>query len=706
MQKTLFVFVGALALAAAQRPGIAGNAVSQVVTLLDNLQLKAQEDLHAEDVQFATFATWSNVTITQKTAELAEENQQIKDTNDNINSLQAKMDKLNQDITDLTNDILRYTNDLNQATQARATSHEEFLAHYKDYNESLDALASATATVKAKAVDKSQVAAGALLQVSALLELESLRNPSHMNKDALASFRQLLEPEALTFLQVDSEVMDEPVVKGYENHMEPILEMFGNLTAKFTQEVFDLKAAETQKEHEFDLLKADMQNQINTASATKDSKNGALAAATADQASAKQTLVDITNERDATSQYLKDTTTTYQIKTSDYKTRHKLRVDELNAMKQALTILNSDDVTGSAGRNTAALLQVRRERRHVLYKATSLIQLRGAKQVPLKLRLMEFLQQQGQSIGSRVLMALAAHVSDDPLAQVKTMIQGVITQLESEHRGEADHVNWCAGELQTNLNNRIEKSNSVDALTAEIDGLNANVNTLVQTIAEQASEISTLQIQIANATQIRANEKAENLASLNDANNGQMALEKAINIISNFYNRAAKATVLLQVKEDPPPIFSDAYQGNQAGAQGNTGLISVLQGLLADFTQLASDTEQEEQTALTEFRQFQRDSNTQLASLQQSKEDNEFDRSQTSQLIISKTADLNAAKNDLSAATAYYNKLNSSCVNDQLDKQKKRDDEIDSLKKALDFLNETADLFADLNVTTPTPQLL
>lgn len=691
MQKMMLLGVLALGMSwhAVGDPGIASDAVSKVVTLLDTMKLKAEDDMHAEDVQYSTYSTWANATLTMKTIELGKENAEIKSLNAQIKSLNSQMAKLNQDINTQQQAILRYNGELSAATQAREDSHTEFNAHWKDYNETIDALAGATATLSARAHDSAQ--AGSLLQISALIEAQALEDPSLFSEESKSAFRELLATQAPSFLQVK----DAPAVKGYENHMEPILEMFGNLTNKFTQERIDLVAAETQKQHDFEMLASELNNQITTATATKDSLTGNLNTATANLGDAQKTLVDTTAERDATSAYIQDLSTTFSIKGSDFKSRRKLRVDEIEGMRKALEILNSDDVTGSAGRNTAMLFQERAERRHRVFqslKPTSLAQLRGAKKVPLQLRLAEFLQQQGQSIGSRVLMALAAHAGDDPLAQVKTMITDVIAQLQSEHRSEDDHSGWCRGELMTNENNRIQKSNNVDALHAELDKLNADVTQLAQSISEQAQEISTLQVSLAQATELRAKEKGENANSLKDATNGEIALQKAIAIITQFYDKAAK---------EPPPIFDATYQGNQAGAQGAGGIIATLEGLMADFSKLGADTRQEEQTAVTEFRQFSKDTNVQLATLQAGKHDSESERSTKTELIATRTNDLKAADNDLLAATEYYNQLNKSCVNDQIDKQKKRNDEIDSLQKALQFLNETDDLFADVTTAAP-----
>merc|ERR1719498_632506 len=96
---------------------------------------------------------------------------------------------------------------------------------------------------------------------------------------------------------------------------------------------------------------------------------------------------------------------------------------------------------------------------------TSFAQLRSDSRNPAQARVAAYLQEQATKVGSRVLSALAARVSDDPFVKVKKMIKDLIVRLMEEANEEAEHKGWCDTELSTNEQTRKEKTEAVQKLT-------------------------------------------------------------------------------------------------------------------------------------------------------------------------------------------------------------------------------------------------
>merc|ERR1712076_65538 len=79
-------------------------------------------------------------------------------------------------------------------------------------------------------------------------------------------------------------------------------------------------------------------------------------------------------------------------------------------------------------------------------------------------RVAKYLKRQAAKLESRVLSALAVHVSADPFQKVKKLIKDLIVRLMTEANEEAEHKGWCDTELSTNAQTRQEKTMAVETL--------------------------------------------------------------------------------------------------------------------------------------------------------------------------------------------------------------------------------------------------
>ena len=70
---------------------------------------------------------------------------------------------------------------------------------------------------------------------------------------------------------------------------------------------------------------------------------------------------------------------------------------------------------------------------------------------------------------------MAVRVADDPFKKVKKIIKDLIVRLMEEANEEAEHKGWCDTELSTNEQTRKEKTEVVERLHAEIDELQASI---------------------------------------------------------------------------------------------------------------------------------------------------------------------------------------------------------------------------------------
>merc|ERR1719359_2714697 len=141
---------------------------------------------------------------------------------------------------------------------------------------------------------------------------------------------------------------------------------------------------------------------------------------------------------------------------------------------------------------------------------------------PVQSNVAAFLKDAANRLDSRVLSMVAMHVQSDPFEKVKKMIKDLIVRLMEESTEEAEHKGWCDTELGTNKQTRADKAESVDLLAAE---------------------------------------KEKNAKTVADAQEAQEAVASAIQILNEFYAKAADSTSLLQSKHKQTPEADAPYKG-------------------------------------------------------------------------------------------------------------------------------------------------
>merc|ERR1719293_554121 len=110
---------------------------------------------------------------------------------------------------------------------------------------------------------------------------------------------------------------------------------------------------------------------------------------------------------------------------------------------------------------------------------------------------------------------------------------------------------------------------------------------------------------MAEATELRGQEKETNEQTIKDAQEAQTAVAQALTVLKEFYAKAAEATALLQQQPESPEVFDKPYQG--MGAE-NGGVVGMLEVIESDFARLESETKAAEATSQREYDSFMTDS--------------------------------------------------------------------------------------------------
>merc|ERR1719243_191384 len=442
--------------------------------------------------------------------------------------------------------------------------------------------------------------------------------------------------QALTaLLQQDPEVP----MEDFTFHSEEIISMIEGLQSDFKTKLSEVKIEETKAVSDYDLqMQADTDERAAASKELKDTnelkaeKMEAIAASSKELTETSATLTDDQN-------YLKDLAEKCNAKSKEWDQRSQMRQDELTALTTALTIVKEgvatkttektvrlvqsaakvsphsvvtedsdaedDSADDSVDEEDLSFVQLSSPRSKLLLVAT------GAKKFlqsdsPTD-RVIALLKSKSDQLDSPVLAALATKAAADPFVKIKKLIQELIERLPQEAADEANHKGWCDKEFGKAKQSRAMKAEAVKTLNENLAKSEAKRDKLMEDIAVLTKEISELDDSLSKTTKERNDESAENAATVQEAEEGQAAVEEAIGVLEKFYKTAAKAEdpSLLQVgqvPDMPDAGFGGAYKGGQSASTGILGMLDVIK---SDFVRTIKETEKTEKAAAKEFMEFE-----------------------------------------------------------------------------------------------------
>jgi len=267
--------------------------VQKVIELMNNMVEKGKKEKQDEAVQFASFKGFCDNTVAAKQKSIAEASEMIESLTADIEKYEAEAATLAKEITSLEADISTWEGDSNAAVKVREIEHTDYVATHKDYSESISALEMAVATLKKTSGDVAQAAA-ALMQVAS-------------GKLFPAESRKVIN----AFLTMGSDEkhalkMSAPEANAYEFQSQGVVDMLEKLAGKFEDERSALEEEETNAVQSFDMLKADLTNQLDAANSANSEKKQAKAKALQGAADSKGALQDTVTTRDDDSKYTAD----------------------------------------------------------------------------------------------------------------------------------------------------------------------------------------------------------------------------------------------------------------------------------------------------------------------------------------------------------------------------------------------------------------
>jgi DNA repair exonuclease SbcCD ATPase subunit len=670
----LCVLSGANADTAGQHP------IEKVIGLLKSLKAKAIAEGQEEAVSFGKFEYWCSTSIDTLKDAIAEETETIDELTDKIAGLTKEKETLEDEIETLEEQIGDLEASAKKAKDDRGDEEKLYNKANKDLGETIKAVDECIKALNS-AESKTESMMLAQRRMKAVFSFISLKVTKNQREVLEAFANEKPRPDQLAAGDLDAHV------DKYDFKSENIIELLKQLKLKFEDDKLAGTKAETNAQNSYDVAKAARDNQLKAANKSKkqkETKHGKVEKAIAD---ADKKLKATESDKKDDSKTLSDTEDACRIKKSEWDERSKTRSLEIEAMDQAVKILGK-----SAGVRTEAPSNPIPPASPVKFLQVS--QERGVVNDP-KMKAVALLKEAAKDSHSRALDRLAVEVAahlNGPFDQVNNMIEKMIFRLMDEQKQEDEHKLWCDQEIEKTNTMKDDKDEKIKDLKAEIKVETAAVGTLTDEIEDAETMLADIAAFVKEATEIRNTGKKENALAIKDAQDAQKSLTNAIAVLTAFYKESG------EIKKEPwefiqkpvnlpknPSTWDAGYTGVADPDKRDTGIISILEAVQADFAQMEAETKSQDAQDQKEFEEEMQANDIEKAGRTQEVTMKTQEKARRNDKIASLSSQKKDTEGELEKTEQYLTDLKPACVNGDSsyeDRKKARSTEIEALKKA------------------------
>merc|ERR1740121_104076 len=191
----------------------------------------------------------------------------------------------------------------------------------------------------------------------------------------------------------------------------------------------------------------------------------------------------------------------------------------------------------------------------------------------------------------------------------------LMEKLEKQATEEKSEKGFCDTNMKKAVTQRDTQQAKLEEFKGQITGKEAKKKQLKADVVELSKEIAALKKELMEASELRQGEKEENAKTVKDASAGKAAVQSALQVLKDYYEKAA----LLQrssytpkdadrdgvsVADAAPEVFDSEYKGSQQASKGILGLLEVI---LSDFDRTVTTVTKEEKEAEGKFQTYKKE---------------------------------------------------------------------------------------------------
>merc|ERR1712238_11643 len=368
-----------------------------------------------------------------------------------------------------------------------------------------------------------------------------------------------------------------------------ILDILEDLKEKAESSQSDLRKAEVNTRHNFEMLKQSLEDQAAADTKDMEDEKAAKAVAAEAKATAEGDLKVTSKELASSKEQLATAQSSCVQVAADHETTTAARKEELAVIAQARKIL--EDTSSGAVSQTYSLLQIRSRSELAGSEVVSAV-----KRLAKKYHSSAFAQ-----LASRISSVLRfGSSSSDPFGKVKGLIQDMIAKLEKEAGAEASEKAYCDEQMAKTEAKKSELEDDVAKQTSRIDQANARSAKLKEEVQVLESELAALAKGQAEMDKIRQESHADYETAKADLELGLNGVRQALVTLRAYYGGAAamlpddsKFGAFMQ-QPATPELHS------KSGGAGES-IINILEVCESDFASNLAKEESEEAEAASEY---------------------------------------------------------------------------------------------------------
>jgi hypothetical protein len=557
--------------------GVKEHPIGKVIKLLEELKEKAKVEGEEEEVTYQKFKNWCDNSKKELGNQIGKEKDEIEELKQSISAKEELIAGLESDIEFLTKQLEEQTVSGDEAKKIRDEQNKEYEQADKDFDSTIKAIEEVITSLKdtKSATDKLLLSTKSVRKVLALAE----GLVSEKDQQMLAS---LLTSKAAP--KVEDKV--------YTFKSGNVIELLESLKEKFEMDKEEATKAETAALNEYNVAKGAREDALKAAEKAKDEKETLKGEAETALEEMKATLSETEDDLAANEKALEKTTTLCKLKADEWADRQTMRANEIKAMDTAMEIL-------------AKVQGVRHEvpqKSELMQNAPSFLQIDDPKTKAVKILVSE---SQKLHVHSKALQNLINEIKqhkEGPFDKIIQMIQKMIFRLMAEQKDEDDHKNWCDAETEGAETSKEHNEKKKEELELKIEEGETKVQELTEDITTLTDEVAELTSKIKESTEIRNQEHEENLAAIQDAQDAQAAISKAVAVLTEYYEKAGKQGFIQLHKRAPvelgdtPDTWDSSYTGVSDPTAQPDGIVSVLESVSEDFAKMEADTKAQEAT--------------------------------------------------------------------------------------------------------------
>eukprot|EP00927_Polykrikos_kofoidii_P086689 TRINITY_DN97_c0_g1_i1.p1 TRINITY_DN97_c0_g1~~TRINITY_DN97_c0_g1_i1.p1 ORF type:complete len:697 (+),score=187.11 TRINITY_DN97_c0_g1_i1:73-2163(+) len=567
------------------------SPMTDVMTLLRNLEGRIKADGILEQRSYDKSACWCEDAVTKKVKEIANEEQQIKNLQVEILDLEGDVGTHGAEIQQLNKDVESNLAAQKEATEVREKASNEYIEEKTESEQSIGALKAAIGVMTGAGTDKQAsflgtssklaefltVGAGvrrALEKIPAYLDDENSISETDLDA-ARAFFRHVGHAghrrNGLGALQVDENPFGD-----YAPQSTQIQGILKGLLGAFVEGLAKANAEELESQKAFADLIETKKTELATLQQTLQKHQTDHASKSVTKAEKKIERKDVKKQLKADKSLFQDMKASCKKTALDWSVRTRMRAEEMMGVEKAIEILGSEKA------------------KEIFENATSLLQVGS--------------NAHGHSVASGGQKAVAAD-AQDALAQghfdkVMFAIDAMISQLRREEQDDIDHRDRCQNHMNKNKNDKEDLLQSKEKAEASVERMESKAKELTDQVASLQKNIDEKKQQMEEALVMRNAAVKSFRKSIFDDTNAVDLLTKALVALTDFYRKNNIPIALEQLKTSAEqmqePELSDEDIHNAPDLKNYGGRKEDSQPIISMISSIKEDLEKEMKTAREE----------------------------------------------------------------------------------------------------------